>query len=287
MSRLRCHRLLGASLNKITACLAASAALTAASAFAADMPVKAPPPAAVYSWTGFYVGLNAGYGLSHQTFNYFGDNIAGALFVDPSFIGVGGVPRSFDATGFVGGGQIGYNWQFRPNWVAGIEADIDFSNVRGSTTFPTGNGAMPGYADRRLEWFGTVRPRLGFLPTDQLLIYATGGLAYGQTKASSNFTMGNGAIFRGFPEAFINCPGFGGCVAGSNSRTFAGWTLGAGFEYALWSNVSLKAEYLYVKLPGETVLMTVVPPSSGNALVSAVFDEKAFQVVRAGVNYKF
>ena len=70
-------------------------------------------------------------------------------------------------------------------------------------------------------------------------------------------------------------------------RTSAGWVIGGGLEYALWNNVSLKAEYLFMKLRGQTVLMTTVPPATGNGLVSAVFDNDAFQIVRAGLNYHF
>src|SRR6185295_3830817 len=150
--------------------------------------------------------------------------------------------------------------------VAGIEADIQYSDVHGDITFPTGNTATTGFASRKLQWFGTVRPRLGFLPMDRLLVYATGGLAYGQTKATANFPMaGSGTVTTSSGDGTtLGCTSPSVCMAGSTTRTSVGWTAGGGFEYAVWNNISVKAEYLYVKLQGQDVLMTIVPPNTGN-----------------------
>jgi outer membrane immunogenic protein len=283
--------LLWGHVNKVLAGFFALGALIASPALAADMAVKAPPampaPAPVYSWTGWYVGANAGYGWSDPTYIFSGVNGAGALLVDPSFIGIG-VPHTLNTSGFIGGGQLGYNRQFNRNWLAGLETDIDYADVRGSDTFPTGNSGLFGNANRRLEWFGTLRPRIGFLPTDRFLVFATGGLAYGETRTSSGLAFqGSGSVGTASSDGTaINCAAVGPCVAGSNSRTSLGWVVGGGLEYAVTNSVTMKAEYLYMNLGSQTVLMATALPGTGNGLVATNFDN-AFQFVRVGINWRF
>lgn len=122
-------------MKKLATYLIAAVGLIGTPTFAADMAVKAPPPppAPVYSWTGFYVGLNAGYGWGEPSYNFDGDNGAGRewLFLLNSTSG------SFDTSGFVGGGQIGYNWQINQTWVAGLETDINYADVHGSNSITT------------------------------------------------------------------------------------------------------------------------------------------------------
>ena len=77
------------------------------------------------------------------------------------------------------------------------------------------------------------------------------------------------------------------CLAGTGSRTSAGWTVGGGLEYAAWNNVSLKAEYLYANLGSQTIHLTTVPPATGNGSVAAHFNDAAYHIVRGGINYKF
>jgi outer membrane immunogenic protein len=190
-------------------------ALSGTPAFAADMAVKAPrplppPPAPVYSWTGWYVGGNVGYSWGDARTDIAG---TGTTISNPQFLG--GLPESFAFAGsnttalqgVIGGGQIGYNYQFSPQWVLGFETDIQASGERGSSTsvdsfsgplcfapspplpltcpsFETRtlNGTAATAYEAKIEWFGTVRGRLGYLVNDQVLLYATGGLAYGQVK---------------------------------------------------------------------------------------------------------
>ena len=264
-------------------------------AVAADMPVKSPvykaAPVAVYNWSGFYAGLNAGYGWGDTSFNLTGDNDAGQGLVSITSTSAG----SFRTSGFIGGGQLGYNWQFNRTWLAGLEADIDYSNIRGSESFAAAIFGFPFRidADRRLQWLGTLRARLGVLPTERLLIFATGGLAYGQNKASASIT--NLSAFTlnvvGFLDGTsISCPSSNPnpCLAGGGSRTSAGWTVGGGLEYAFWNNVSLKAEYLYVNLgSSQTIHLTPVPPGSGTGSVAANFNDAEYHIVRGGINFKF
>lgn len=195
--------------------LLASAALlgTAVSAQAADLAVKAPyykaPIVAVYNWTGFYIGVNAGVGIGRDrtTHNLNNDS----LFISPQ--------------GGFGGGQIGYNWQgdsLLGPIVYGLEADIQGAGL-------TGGGALVGPAtaySQKSDWFGTVRGRVG-LAQGPVLSYFTGGFAYGNIK--TNIT-----------EA--------GVTAFSNNRTATGWTIGSGVEAALGGNWTGKIEYLYLNL---------------------------------------
>lgn len=287
-----------------SAALAAVAAFGLASiASAADLPTKGPvykapvtvPP---YSWTGFYVGGNAGYGWGNTSGSIAALDPASATFLGG---GIWFTPDQFDSSihqsGAILGAQAGYNWQFSSNWVGGFETDIQYAGVRGSksnviflnpgafgTTFPFATDF-----ERKLEWFGTVRGRLGFLATPDLLFYGTAGLAYGETKASgnvTNVTVGNTINILG-GGGNLTCVGPATCYSGSSSRTSLGWTAGAGFEYHVFGNVTAKLEYLHVDLGGQTVTLTSPPPSSPGVATTYSFNREAIDIVRAGLNYKF
>jgi outer membrane immunogenic protein len=210
--------------------LLAFAALMAGPAIAADMPVKA--PVAVYGWTGFYVGANGGYGWRDRN-------------------------TSFKTSGGLGGIQLGYNWQLNRAWVGGLEADLDVGDIKGSgTSSNTINvfllGAVPGTATAldKIQWFGTARARLGFLVANELLLYGTGGFAYGRVALDANYVIsssfGTGNVVSGFSYF---CVAGTPCFAGASARVQTGWTAGAGAEWAVGtSNLTFKLEYLYVNL---------------------------------------
>ncbi|MDR3468269.1 MAG: outer membrane beta-barrel protein [Xanthobacteraceae bacterium] len=192
-------------------------------ASAADLAVKAPAykapvVAPVPSWTGFYLGLQAGYGWeSDPTYNYTSTMM---MMVDPSV--------SFGTHGFVGGGTGGYNWQTGAV-VLGVEGDISYADVKGSAL--TANTA-PCYIEgctAKLSWFGTGRVRLGYAAGD-FLPYVTGGAAVGEIKGSADL----GAC------RFTTTCGF--------DDTRWGWTAGGGLEYRFYMNWSAKVEYLYMDL---------------------------------------
>ena len=269
MGRVRC------------AALAAVAVVGFASvASAADMPVKAPtykaPVVAVPpSWTGWYVGLNAGYGFGSEsnTFN----------FVQP-----GGLvpPRNWDGVsysdqlnGFVGGGQIGYNFPIAPNsWVAGFEADLQYTDFKGSASNSgidsTSIIATPWTynQNQNVNWLATIRGRLGWTPGDHtFLLYATGGLAVGGVKASNSIT---------FLDPFLGPATW----AGNASATKTGWALGGGVEARVTGNWTAKLEYLYYDLGHLTVTGTPNFLSAGLTTTDFAFHGN---IVRAGLNYKF
>jgi outer membrane immunogenic protein len=249
------------------ALLAAVATIGFASvASAADMPTKAPMytkapvMAPLYNWTGFYIGLNAGYSWGRQ------DNSA------VSAAGVTVLSNSDHLNGFIGGGQIGYNWQVN-QWVFGLEADFQGSGQKGDGSFfiPGNPNALLvilptsiAYTDK-LDWFGTVRGRIGYAMggNGNWLPYLTGGWAYGHGEISGTTTIG--AVATSF----------------SGSKDYSGWTVGGGVEWAFQNNWSAKLEYLYIDFgdgPTET------NPATGRSFVSGHMTDN---IVRAGINYKF
>jgi len=200
----------------------------AGSAMAADLPVytKAPPPYVPdFSWTGFYVGVNAGYGWSTDGVTtssigsttgdvFFGNNPSPSTFLAHLIAGTNtaAVPTSFknDPHGFLGGVQAGYNMQVNRQWVFGIEADFQGADIKGSDTR---QGAATGFllpgpqlfplsvstlatSEQKVDSLGTLRARLGFIPWDShLLVYATGGLAYGHVESSTSYSQTGCLIF--------------------------------------------------------------------------------------------
>jgi outer membrane immunogenic protein len=267
---------------------------------AADLPApsytKAPAMSApVSNWTGFYVGANGGYGWKNTDVTETpGDpNTARVAF---GFTNVPPATASFAKKGGLGGIQLGDNWQFTDRLVAGVETDFDWSDVKGDGSAPTtiAFGATPATfnASQKIEWFGTLRARLGYLPTDNLLLYATGGLAYGRVDESANVVLPPGASNStgnfGFGYACGTFYGNATCFTGAQSRTSAGWAVGGGAEYAFSRNVSLKFEYLYVNLGSGTFASpTVVVSALTPSFLNTSSGDAAFGLARIGLNYRF
>ena len=280
-------------MKKIIAVSAAVLAF-ATSAVAADLPVKAPPRAVDpgYNWTGFYAGLNAGYSWGRDS---------GPLTLGPFLSSDGNT--TLDE--FIGGGQLGYNWQSR-NLIFGLEADFQGTGQKGSAnaicpggTTTSVNSCTPGHLgdtvndpalpvtaslSEKLEWLGTVRGRLGVTVTPTLVPYVTGGLAYGHISVSeavsgTNVTGTNGANGATFTPA-------GGSF--SSSTTKVGWTIGAGIESVLQGNWTAKIEYLYVDLGTVSgSFPTTLVAVSGGPLIAGYSSHITDNIVRAGLNYKF
>jgi outer membrane immunogenic protein len=233
---------------------AALLAVSASSAFAADMPlkapVKAPPP--VFTWTGFYLGGNIG--------GSFGQ--AGTSVLLPGLVATG--TSSQRMNGVVGGVQEGYNWQFG-SWLAGIEADFDATSQRADTSL---TGVTSSTV--KLPWVGTIRGRFGITPSDHSLLYVTGGAAYGDIAFSATATAGTTI----------------GTVSSNTWHT--GWTIGGGFEYALDNNWSLRGEYLYIDLGSVTnTAITAGSPAVAPTIVATTSTSVTDNIVRFGVNYRF
>ena len=274
-------------------------------AAAADLPRKAPayappPPPPVLSWTGWYVGVNAGWvdatgrvntDATSLTFPTDPNNTtAMALVATNQF--------NNSSSGFLGGGQFGYNYQFAPAWLVGFEADIQGSSLRANATtsnaVPTdslvvgqGRYLTSTSVSTDLDYLGTLRARLGVIATPSVLLYGTGGLAYG--GVSSATSMGLVALSGGTNPP----PGF---TSGSFSGTRTGWTAGAGIEWMFLPNWSTKVEYLHYDLGSATYAtggfaINVGPtsfPGGGTASVATTTTVHfSGDIVRLGLNYKF
>lgn len=257
---------------------AAALLATGTASFAADLPypVKAEPvqvfvPA--FSWTGFYLGGNAGYawGESKATDVLFFDSIGGVY--TPGGLYAGNDVKLGNMDGWVAGGQIGYNYQFTNNVVVGIEADFQWTGAEDSRSFYATVDGPYYQTNAELEWFGTVRARLGYA-FDRLLVYGTGGFAYGKVSGSTTVMGLNGA----------GAPDFTTAASGSYDKVNTGWTLGAGLEYAITDNWILRGEYLYVDL-GDTNVTSYLAGAPGS-YVSAKADLTT-NIVRAAISYKF
>ena len=212
------------------------AVMVAGIAEAAYLPPRYAPPVAprpyynpLYKWTGFYLGISGGGGWGRSQWD--------------------GIDK-FDISGVLIGGTIGYNWQMGGPWVLGIEGDVDWTSIRGSTTvFP-----CPLGCETRNHWLATARGRAGYA-WDRFLPYLTAGLALGDISASRP-----------------------GLPAGSS--TTAGWTVGAGIEFGVVPNVSVKAEYLFVALSDYNCGFNCGLVANGNVTSYA-------NVARLGLNVHF
>lgn len=275
---------------------------------AADL-TQASAPDEAFNWSGFYVGVHGGYGHGKSEYSYserheYWDDNYDNVFVpsdpgyrtDPDAIvlydgqtGTGGHvyedlsyvqsgKAKFDLDGAFGGAQIGYNYQYS-SFVIGAVADISIADIEsGRGNFTTADGGDFSVSSK-VDWFGTIRGRAG-VAWDKVLLFGTGGLAYGRVKSSYDYSV-NGDDY-----------------SGSNAETKLGWTAGGGIEYALTSNITLSTEYLYVDLGKSDVTdgaqqvgyedhYTGGNWSGYTADYLSVSGKTQLHTVRAGLNYKF
>ncbi len=204
-------------------------ATLAGSAFAADLPSRkeAPvyvAPAPAFSWTGFYIGGDIGAAWSTTS-----TSATGPLAYE--FASVGLIPGSLGASGFMGGGYVGYNYQLNQNFVLGLEGDFQGTSI--SKTFhgyyPDCEGGCNATAKASLDWLAAINGRIG-VAYDRALFYAIGGAAWAGTNASLSFT---------------NLYDYGSWYGYSNSKTLSGFDIGAGVEYAFTPNWVGRVEYRY------------------------------------------
>jgi outer membrane immunogenic protein len=223
---------------------------------AADFPVYTPvAPTPIFTWSGIYLGLNAGYGWAHGSDTATITNFLG------TFVGTG----AGDLNGAIAGGQIGWNYQ-TGSIVLGVEIDAQWSGQKSTTTTGCGFGCALNETVE-IDAFGTARGRFGFA-LDRFLLYSTAGLAWTSAKDS------------------VNATGFGATLnIVSVQATKIGWTVGAGLEAAIAGGLSAKIEYLYVEtngISGSAPLPLLI--GGGTATVTANIHDS---IVRAGLNYRF
>ena len=260
------------------------------SASAAELAVKALPPAPVPIWTGFYAGVHAGAAWQRAE---------DVTWVDPNFLlGVAGaVPspvriQGRTDLGGVGGFQAGYNWQtWWPAWVVGVEGDISFASLSNhSTQSPAFNVAggvgpiLPPAAganfnatslqeSQNTEWLASLRGKLGFTGwLNNTMFYATGGVAWAQVEH-----VGSGVFFNGFTDQ-----------TQPNHTVRTGWVVGAGAEWMATTNILLRAEYLYYNINSNVVLQApYLSPGFGVAAPTFAWSNYNVQVFRIAGSYKF
>jgi outer membrane immunogenic protein len=298
---------------------------------------SAPAPAPIMTWTGFYAGLNVGAGtgsspisisgLPYDTWGQANNDFhkVSAPTTNPwwntvtGLIGMNSQSRSISQLGVIGGLQLGYNYQFSNNIVVGAETDFQGSSINGNTKINTiGNDTLytslpaaassRGYAADRnmtqqtnisssIDWFGTVRGKVGYLITPSIFTYATGGLTYAGVSASTQTNGGAyviGTTSVGAPVYQGNSPIIGPSV--STSTTLVGWNVGGGAEWMIRQNWSIKAEAFYYNLGnwnlGSNVVGLQTPTTNSQQFptwISSNSTKIGYNgvVARLGVNYHF
>ena len=273
-----------------TAGALAALALSYAPALAADMPVKAapiyiPPP---LTWTGPYAGVNAGGAWFDPKFS---TDIPGIPLAAGGAPGGQGIPPpppppcmkhcyskdplfgfgAGTAGGFVGGAQAGYNYQFAPQWVAGIEGDFDGASLKasGSVNFLTLPGSV-ATSSESINWLASLRGRIGYLWSPAIMIYGTGGAAWADVDYDASATV------RATPLVSATT---------SFDKIKSGWVAGAGAEWMWRPNIILRAEYLFYSFNGASA----TTPLSPNIAAPVVFawDRINLSVIRLGASYRF
>lgn len=230
-----------------------------------------------YNWTGYYVGLNAGWvGSANKHISLKGTDTGGGGL--GAGLGNGAIPPNIGLplNGFIGGGQVGVNGQMAGQLVVwGLEAD--FQGAAGAkdsfSTTVTTSGFAPTTtkASRELDWLGTLRGRVGVTPRERMLLFVTGGLAYGGTELR---IAGVGPTW----DPPLN-------TAQTSSRTSVGWTTGGGIEFAVSNNTTVKAEYLYFDLADNHTTIHYTYGSDNTTMTAHSQDRN--HSARVGINYKF
>jgi outer membrane immunogenic protein len=221
-----------------------------------------------FDWTGPYAGVHLGYGLGNA------DTDVNPLPLPRISTDQAPSTLSPGRGGVVGGGQLGYNYQVG-RFVAGVETDFSGSGMSGSKSVSPillNNGAtFQGVvsAHENTNWYGTLRPRLGYTVQPTLLVYATGGLAYGDVSYSANTNFGQ--QYNSYPASL--------------STTKVGWALGGGIEYAVSRCWTVRFEYLHMDLGSESV--TAGPVSPNPPYTEGYSWKTTANIFNVGVNYKF
>ncbi len=232
-------------------------------------PAYVPVPVPVFSWTGCYIGGHVGWGWGRDEVSI--PNLGETTGV-PVLEGVSLGPVTGDTSGFLGGGQVGCNYQFVPNWLIGIEGEGSAADIKGdvneSFSFVnpfTGPETVTGTAHAQTDWIASVTGRVG-LTWDRVLFYAKGGAAWAGDKYSADLP-----AFSEHIETTVTRPG---------------WTVGGGIEWAFWDNWSAKVEYDFydfglnhLTLPGTIAGVPEVVPG--------VDIKEKISAVKFGVNYRF
>jgi outer membrane immunogenic protein len=248
--------------------LAALSSLIALSAHATKGAPYVAPKAekAGFNWTGFYLGINGGYGWGEEQLNEV------EFIEDPDFYEFSGDEVVTNANpsfnGWFGGGQIGYNYAFENDWLLGLEADIQGAGFGADYT---GYPAFDFTAETEMNWFGTARAKVGYFYSD-VLFYVTGGFAYGaeELNLSDYYDVET--------------------IKSSDSQMRVGWTAGAGIEAVIYGQLTAKAEYLYISFASQTFELHEEPTTNTDSVwptINVETNNLNSNTFRLGLNYHF
>jgi outer membrane immunogenic protein len=273
-------------VNKLTIYSAVAAALVATPAVAADMAVKAPPPTSpkpAPSWTGFYIGGNVDAVIQQ---------VSGTSdFLQPGDPGGASNPQANNptSTNAIGGVQFGYNWQFDPRWLVGIEGDWDFTHTRYSFCRQTDTLSVACFDNNNgfetigsnTDWLATLRGRFGFVNSSNILLYVTGGVAWGRV----NTNLAQSCLVDGCGDSIIK-------LAASNSSATdkAGWVAGLGAAIPIDRNWSARLEWLHIDLGTITSTFTTPGVINGHGATTSTTvwsRNERYDVLRVGLDYRF
>jgi outer membrane immunogenic protein len=254
-------------MKKVLSGVFATATLFASGYTGAAKAAPAPP---VYSWTGFYIGGDVGETWSSNTGTFNPLPTPGGVA-----FGITMLSGNNSGSSVIGGLHAGYNWQFAPTWVAGIEGDWSWSKAGGSFTQPwvaippAVLGAPPNFTtmSSKLDWVSSLRARFGYLVTPNVLAYATGGMAWAKLDYTAS------AI------------GFLYSATTALSDTQTGYAIGGGLEWAITNNWLLRAEYLFYRFDnGPNVVVAAIGSANPSGFS---WNATTLSVARGGLSYKF
>jgi outer membrane immunogenic protein len=265
-----------------------SAILCISVASAADLPVRpyavAPAPmpvvARVIDWSGFYVGVELGAQVTDNAWR------TTSVFLPPGIPAFANAAANFDQTAFRGGGYAGYDYQFHPYWLVGIEGDIagmapsqrTLIGIPGTISTPGFLGALaagnPDRVSSRVDWDASIRGRLGFLPVPNVLLYGTGGVAFADVNYTTScglpaFPAGSWCSFAPKSE--------------SHNSVRTGWTAGGGIEAFIVPRWIIRGEYRYSEYDSQNHVFFANAPTD---TVSATTKLRTHNVM-LGFSYKF
>ena len=241
-------------MKSIKALLLGSAAglVMTGAASAADLRGSLLPPTNYSTWSGLYFGVNGGYAWTDE----------------PVVFSIVGVRPT--ASGGLFGGQVGYNLQWTPDWVFGVEADLDWADIYGQTRVYS---PFEAAATQRIDVLGTLRGRVGYV-LDDVLLYGTAGVAYGKTELGSAASQTFGGL----------CDPLGFCASTASAKWMVGWAAGVGFDWSFMPRWSFRSEYLHYDLGSHTQTLTDPYSLTGSLGVASNFRG---DIVRGAVNFKF
>jgi len=255
----------------LVASIALAAVIGARAGFAADMPLKAPPPVVVANWTGCYLGLSGGTNAGrNEGFNTVPGSTQGTGGSPTPGGYVGAVTDRINLSGGIVGAFAGCNYQVG-GWVFGVEGDGSATNKEGQA-FPNAAALAAGFNGQRTwetqeRWLATARARLGYAWTNNMLLYVTGGAAWAKIDSSAN-ALNNVLAFHA-----------------TQSDIRSGWTVGGGAEYMMGYGWTIRSEFLYVQFANYTTFNTTPPASA--MLTPMTTGKIQDYIFRFGMSYKF